>query len=286
MYDKYLQSIAKDLEIVLGQMTSLNIHDTFIKKEQRPDCHFALVYVVKFKHLHRNIKGTINFAFSDEECANSVAMSVANKSGAPEVVGYRDDYLSEFMNTAVGVALTQWEELGFSASFEPTEVIRNISLNGQNCGSDRTVISMALDVSSLFFEVVFIDESFEALIGKKILVVDDSLMVRQILIKKLTKIGFHVEIASDGDEAIEKYREFNPDLVIMDQLMPRLSGLDAIVEIEQFAPDAKFIMLSSTSREDELNTASTLNVLTYLRKPLNVAALFKEIAKALMNMEN
>lgn len=283
MYDKYFQSIANDFETVLGQMSGLNIHNTVIKKEQRPCAQYSLGYSVEFKHTHKNIKGIVYFGFSDADCANSVAMSIAEKSGTPGVIAYRDDYLCEFMNTAVGIALTEWDKIGFSATFGPTQIVENSSLNIHNCGCERSVVVMTLDVSHLFFEIVFLDSSYESLSGKKILVVDDSMMIRQLLVKKLTNIGFNVEMASDGEEAIEKYKSFDPDLVIMDQIMPKLNGLDAIVEIEEFAPNAKFIMLSSSSRQDELNTASTLNVLTYLIKPLNLTELYKEIAKALLN---
>lgn len=286
MYDKYVQSMAEDLEKVLGQMAGIYIHRTVVKKEQRPEAQYPLTYAVKFQHLHKNIKGAVYFSFNDLECANSMAKSIKNKAGIFEDAVSKDDYLCEFMNNAIGRVVTGWEKIGFNATFEPPKILKNCALNIQFYGCQRYIIVMVFDVYQFLFEVVFIDGSYDVLTGKKILVVDDSMMIRQMLFRKLTKIGFNVEISCDGMDAIEKSKTFEPDLIIMDQIMPRLNGLDAIIEIKKFAPDIKFMMLSSSSRPDELITAKTLNVLTYLVKPVKLDRLFKEIANTLMNKAN
>ena len=116
--------------------------------------------------------------------------------------------------------------------------------------------------------------------GKRILVVDDSRMMRNIVTKILKKSGFKVEQAKDGQEAIEKHKTFNPDLTIMDLVMPKMGGLDAIIEIQELDPEAKFVVLTSSSRKDEVVTAKTLNVLSYILKPLRVedfSARIKEV---------
>lgn len=283
MYKDYINATANDIGKVLGEMTCLDIQRTIIKKEERPDTQYPLTYSIKFKHLDKNIKGAIHLNFNDIEVANIVAMSIANKIGASEDVTYRDDYLCEFMNTCVGSALTTWEEMGFSASIEPPQIMKNSGIKTPFYGTRISLIAMILDVSQLLFQVVFIDGSYDVLLGKKILVVDDSLMIRQLLTKKLTTVGFKVETANNGLDAIEKTKLFKPELIIMDQCMPVLSGLDAIIEIRKFAPDMKIIMLSSSTRKDELNTAATLKVLNYLSKPVSLPKLYNEIAKSLMN---
>ena len=284
MFKDYINAITIDIAKVLSEMTCLNIQRTIIKKEERPDTQYALSYAIKFKHLDKNINGAVYFNFNDVEVANIVAMSIANKIGASEDVAHRDDYLCEFMNTCVGKALTNWENMGFSACIEPPEIIENSRINTPFYGSKISVIALILDVSHLLFQVVFIDGSYDVLIGKKILVVDDSLMIRQLLVRKLTAVGFNVETAINGLDAIEKTKILKPELIIMDQCMPALSGLDAIIEIRKFKPDMKIIMLSSSTRKDELNTAATLKVLNYLTKPISLPELYTEIAKALMNL--
>ena len=59
--------------------------------------------------------------------------------------------------------------------------------------------------------------------------------------------------------------------------MPNMSGLDAIVEIQDTNPGAKFVVFTSTSRTDEVVTAKSLNVLSYLVKPLKAEDLLAEI---------
>jgi len=162
----------------------------------------------------------------------------------------------------------------------------NSRINTPFYGSKISLIALILDVSHLLFQVVFIDGSYDVLIGKKILVVDDSLMIRQLLVRKLTAVGFNVETANNGLDAIEKTKILKPELIIRVQCMPALSGLDAIIEIRKFKPDMKIIMLSSSSRKDELNTAATLKVLNYLTKPINLPELYTEIAKGLMHLND
>jgi len=286
IYSKYVKSIAKDFKKVLELMTDLNIHETIIKKDQRPENHYPLSYSIKFKHLTKNIRGIIYFSFNDIECANAVARSIASKIGGDEVPETRDDYLTEFINTAVGTALNTLDEIGFSASFEPPVIIKNSALDTLSFAGESSVIVMALDISHLFFKIVFIDNLFEELIGKKILVVDDSLMIRNILKSKLSKVGFKVEMACDGMEGIERFKSFQPDIILMDQVMPNLKGLDAIEEIQKLAPKVKFIMLSSTHRKDEVERARTLNVVRYLTKPINFTELYKAVAIALLKKKN
>ena len=286
MYDKYVQSLTKDIEEVLGQMTNIRIHCTSVKKEQRSEAQYPLAYAVEFQHLHKNIKGVVYFSFNDLGCANSMAKSIENKVGAAEGAAPRDDYLCEFMNTAMGRIVTGWEKIGLNTTFEPPKVLKNCTSNIHFYGCQRYIIVMTFDVYHFLFEVVFIDGSYDVLTGKKILVVDDSTMIQQMLLRKLTKIGFNVEISCDGMDAIEKSKTFGPDLIIMDQVMPKLNGLDAILEIKKFAPDIKFMMLSSTSRPDELTAAKKLNVQTYLVKPVNLDILYNEIANTLMNNAN
>lgn len=283
MYEKLFDTVASNVKEVFCQMSTLRIHHITVKKDQRLDERYSTVYSIDFNDTKNKVNGTIHLGFKDIGCASSVALSIAEKMKSVEFSDNDDDLLIEFLNTAVGAVITDWDKMGYSASFEPTRVSQDIALNTQRCGSVSAVFIMALDVSQLFLKVVFNDTRFDALIGKKILIVDDSLMIRKLLSKKLTEIGFNVEVAHDGSEAIEKHRDFKPDLTIMDQVMPKLKGLDAIFEIEQSYPDAKFIMLTSTCREDEVNTAGTLNVIKYLVKPVCLTDLYKEISEALIN---
>ncbi len=284
MYEKQAQSIAKDLEKVLVEMSGLDIHQTMIKTEQRPDAQYALTYSIKFKQLNGNIEGAIYFSFCDVEVTNSVAMAIASRNGALQEAEFRNDYLCEFMNTAIGKALKNWEEMGFSTTFEAPRISENCGINRRVFGCETAIIVMALDVSHIFFKVDFFDTSYDVLEGKRILVVDDSVMIQQMLVRKLAKLRFNIETAGDGQQAIEKSRSFKPDLIIMDQVMPVLNGLDAMAKIKKHSPSMKFIMLSSSSQQEELHAAEALGATAYLTKPVNLVKLYFEIARSLITV--
>jgi len=282
MHDKYFESFTKDIERILDEMSALHVYHTAIQKGRKPHGSYPLTYAINFQHIDHNIKGVIYLVFDDIDVAKSVAMSIANHIGATQDEASTDDLLCEFLNTAVGNAFTTWEKLGFKAKIGPPEVINNSDLVAPFYGCETSTLTLDLDVSHLVFKLVFIDGSYEVLTGKKILVVDDSNMIQKLLERKLTSVGFVIETAFDGVNAVEHTKTFKPDLIIMDQNMPRLSGLDAIIEIQKFAPKMKFIMLSSSARTDEVNCAQILKVITYLNKPVNLTELYKACGNALM----
>ena len=62
----------------------------------------------------------------------------------------------------------------------------------------------------------------------KLLLVDDEQMIRENLAALLSRSGFEVVTAADGEEALERVEQITPDLIVMDVLMPRLDGRSAV----------------------------------------------------------
>jgi CheY-like chemotaxis protein len=67
----------------------------------------------------------------------------------------------------------------------------------------------------------------------KILVVDDNLHLQIVLKKRLTSAGYKVELASDGEEGLRLAQQNLPDVIVLDMLLPKLSGLDVLRALKQ-----------------------------------------------------
>jgi len=116
---------------------------------------------------------------------------------------------------------------------------------------------------------------------RRILVVDDSGIIRGILAKNLIEAGFTVEMAEDGAAAMDQYVRFRPHLTIMDLNMPNIGGLEAMHEISRLDQQARFIVLTSTARRDEEMIARSLNVLAYVIKPVKMHEFLLLVREAL-----
>ncbi len=84
----------------------------------------------------------------------------------------------------------------------------------------------------------------------RVLIVDDALFMRNMLREIFSRGGFEVVgEAADGDEAVEGYRQLRPDLVTLDIVMPRVSGLQALKQIVAEDPEACIVMCSALGQE-------------------------------------
>ena len=91
----------------------------------------------------------------------------------------------------------------------------------------------------------------------KILVVDDEARMRKLVSDFLVRNGFAVVEAGDGEEAIEKYKLYSPDLVIMDITMPKMDGIAAVGRIKEIDDNARIIMCSSMGYQEKVVDAIT-----------------------------
>ena len=115
----------------------------------------------------------------------------------------------------------------------------------------------------------------------RVLICDDSMFARKKL--NMTIAGFGVkEIyeAADGEEAIAKSKEHKPDVVFMDIVMPKVTGLDALKQIVEDDPDAKVIMASSVGTQGHLKEALKAGAADFLQKPIADADALKVLENA------
>ena len=101
-----------------------------------------------------------------------------------------------------------------------------------------------------------------------VLIVDDAMFMRVALGNMLKEWGFEiVGEAANGKEAIEKYRELQPDLVTMDLTMPIMSGLDAVKAIIPEFPNAKIIMITALGQQRIIVDAIEHGAKDFVTKP-------------------
>lgn len=103
----------------------------------------------------------------------------------------------------------------------------------------------------------------------RVLIVDDSGFMRQHL-RKILEVEFEVVgEAEDGEEAIEAYRKYEPDVVTMDIIMPELDGIEATAYIKSEDPDARIVMCTSVSQEEKMREAVDAGADSYITKPFD-----------------
>lgn len=115
---------------------------------------------------------------------------------------------------------------------------------------------------------------------KKILIVDDATFMRTLIRSILEKNGYEVVAeASNGLEAIVKYKQLKPDIVTMDITMPEMSGIEALKQIIKIDSTAKVIMLSAMGQEVMVKEAIISGAKSFIVKPFTEINLLKAIAQ-------
>ena len=103
----------------------------------------------------------------------------------------------------------------------------------------------------------------------KVLIVDDSLIIRKKVSKILENLGHEVVFdATNGQEAIDAYAKYKPDLVTMDITMPDMDGITAVKHIIKDDKDAKIIMVTSHGQEDMVIKSIQAGAVGYILKPI------------------
>jgi DNA-binding response OmpR family regulator len=102
----------------------------------------------------------------------------------------------------------------------------------------------------------------------KILVIEDEIKIIQIIEAYLKKEGFQVFTATDGIHGLEQAKRLNPDLIILDLMLPGLSGEQLLTEVRQIS-DLPIIILSAKTTEDERIFGLNIGADDYLTKPFS-----------------
>lgn len=117
--------------------------------------------------------------------------------------------------------------------------------------------------------------------GKRILVADDEKNMRWALQKALSKEGYLVDLAEDGQEALERLRTELPDLAILDYKMPKMDGMAVLQELRKSSPDLPVIMLTAHGSIDHAVLAVQAGASDYMTKPFDLDELKARVLRAL-----
>ena len=122
----------------------------------------------------------------------------------------------------------------------------------------------------------------------KILVVDDAKNILLVLKMSLKKAGYEVITAMDGITALEKAQEEDPDLILLDILIPKMNGFlvfEALKD-EPITAETPVIFISAKAEDEDLEKARELGAADFLIKPVKQEQLLKNIEKHLEGGNN
>ena len=115
----------------------------------------------------------------------------------------------------------------------------------------------------------------------RILIIDDDEMVLQTMQSLLTDSGFEVLATADGPRGLELFKGHAPDLVLLDQALPSMNGLEVLRKLKDIDRDAKVIMITGYGSEESAQVALRYGAYDFLKKPVGVNALLDKIHAAL-----
>lgn len=118
---------------------------------------------------------------------------------------------------------------------------------------------------------------------KRILIADDDLLLRELLVARLSTAGHDLDLAADGEEALVKLRRRAFDLVLLDLRMPRMDGIEVLQSMKAIPSHeaTKVIVLTGSRSEDDVADAERLGVESYLAKPVDIEKLAERVEMVL-----
>lgn len=118
---------------------------------------------------------------------------------------------------------------------------------------------------------------------KKVMVVDDDLVLLKILKTRLSRKGLVVEIFNNPEKALTSLNDFDPDIIVLDLMMPELTGFEFIQRVGSKYPGHKYKIIVGTGRQyvkDRLNSLE-MGADDFLDKPYDISELYLRIKKIL-----
>jgi two-component system, chemotaxis family, chemotaxis protein CheY len=116
--------------------------------------------------------------------------------------------------------------------------------------------------------------------GATVLIVDDSAFMRNMLKNIISQSGATVVgEGADGQEAIDKVKELNPQIVFLDIMMPNVNGLEALKQIKVNNPNVKVVMCTSAGQDKIISEAVEAGASEFVKKPFKPDEINQIISK-------
>jgi two-component system, chemotaxis family, chemotaxis protein CheY len=115
----------------------------------------------------------------------------------------------------------------------------------------------------------------------RVLIVDDDAFVRVVLKDALEGQGYRLLEASDGEEAVAQTAVARPDVVLLDLMMPRQSGLEALAQIRKVHPEGRVVVISSMDSESMVQQALKAGARGFISKPFHPLEIQGAVRQAL-----
>jgi CheY-like chemotaxis protein len=118
---------------------------------------------------------------------------------------------------------------------------------------------------------------------KTLLIAEDEPILRMLIMDTLEDEGYALEEAADGEEALEKIKEIDFDLVILDYMMPKMTGIEVIEKARQLErrQQSKILMLSAKSQQAEQDKVIQAGADGFMSKPFSPLELIDKVEEML-----
>ena len=116
---------------------------------------------------------------------------------------------------------------------------------------------------------------------KMVLVVEDKASLTQMLQFLFLSKGLNVQIAFNGEEALEKARELHPDLILLDIMMPKMDGFEVLERLKESdeTSDIPVIMLTARKSREDMKKATDLGAVEYITKPFKAVEVVDKVLR-------
>ncbi len=115
----------------------------------------------------------------------------------------------------------------------------------------------------------------------KVLLVDDEKEFVVTLAERLGMRGIHTETVFEGEGALKKLETYEPEVMVLDLMMPGMSGLTVLEKVKRLYPKIEVILLTGIGSTSEGLTGMRLGAFDYLMKPLQIDELIQKIGSAI-----